>query len=529
MPLSRRKLLELLSRSALSVPVLGSLGNSQHLHAARQNGKFLLYIHFGSADGLTSGMLQPHDVVIDGTDTNLTANGSWQKNLFWDSNTLILATSQYKGLVNPNHSINPNVNIHYKDSGSNLIFNEYSKVLHPIREHICFACGNSRSLSHHDAAAFQITGGRFNAARGSWVANFAQALCGNDKFANIVAAPDFSSVRESFYTKIFNNKGIDNDKVALINATSIEEIIGILSDAEGIPEADGDALKFWQTMHKISGSGSPSYAVIKDSVNFYVDNLLAGLPELAPDSPLRENIEKNITATVLKNILNDSSLPSGNVCDVEAETESSKDTVAKLINNLQLAAGMAATQRAKGMMFAWGDHDCHSHGSSLDTPRHAAVLFAAINMFWQWVKAQKMQDDVLVIVSHDFSRTPYNSREITYQNETDKPIIKARAAGGAINDHRVIPVGNDHQSVMGMLFVNGNVPAAGRIGGISDNYLAFGSDDTAGIPNLNTAPYTSDELVGTMLMRCFSDVFKDEKTLQEFFPNFKAPIAWLLE
>ena len=169
-----------------------------------------------------------------------------KKIFFWTAHTLVLPTSQYKGLVNPNHSINPNVNVHYKDSSSDVIFNEYSKVLHPIREHLCVACGNARSLSHYDAAALQITGGRFNTARGSWVANFAQALCGNNKFANIVASPDFSSVRESFYTKIFNNKGIDNDKVALINATSLDEIYSILSDAQGIPEAEGDARKFWQ-------------------------------------------------------------------------------------------------------------------------------------------------------------------------------------------------------------------------------------------------------------------------------------------
>lgn len=528
MPLSRRKLLELLGRSALSVPVFASLGSASRLQAVDARGKFLLYIHFGSADGLTSGMLQPREVVIDGADKDLTAKGSWQKDLFWDSHTLVLPTSQYKGLVNPNYSINPNVNVHYKDSGSNLIFNEYSKVLQPLSDHLCLACGNSRSLSHHDAAAFQITGGRFNAARGSWVANFAQALCGNDKFANIVAAPDFSSVRESFYTKIFNNKGIDNDKVALINATSLEEIYNILSDAEGIPEAYGDALKFWQTMHKVSGLGSSRYAAIKNSVNFYVDNLLTGVLELTAGSPLRVNIEKNINVAGLKNILTDTNLPGGSVCDVDVDMEISKDTTVKLINNLQLAAGMAAANKAKGMVFAWGDHDCHRYGSSLDTPRHAAVLFAAINMFWQWVKAQQMQDDVLVIISHDFSRTPYNSRELTYQNETDKPIITAKAAGDTTVPHRFIPVGNDHQNVMAMMFINGKVPAGGRIGGLSDNYVAFGSDDTAGIPNLSTAPYTSDELVGTMLMRCFGDIFKDKKTLQEFFPNFNKPIDWLL-
>ena len=529
MPLSRRQLLELLSRSALSLPVVGALGSGSRLQAASKHAKFLLYIHFGSADGLTSGMLQPREVVFDGADNNLAAKGSWQKDLFWDSHTLILPTSQYKGLVNPNHSINPNVNVHYKDSDSNAIFNEYSKVLHPIREHVCFACGNSRSLSHHDAAAFQITGGRFNAARGSWVANFAQAMCGNDEFANIVVSPNFASLRESFYTKIFNNKGIDNDKVAVINAASIEEIRHILSDAEGIPEAEGDALKFWQTMHAINNASSPHYKAIRKSVNFYVNNLLVGAPEFASQSALRQNIAEKITATVLKDMLSDTNLPGGHVCDVDAVAESQKASTAQLIDNLQLAAGLAATQRAKGMMLSWGDHDCHSHGSSLDTPRHAAVLFTAVKMFWQWVKAQNMQDDVLVVISHDFSRTPYNSREITYPNENAKPIITAKAAGGTTTPHRFIPVGNDHHPVMGMIFINGKVPAAGRIGGISDNYAAFGSDDTTGVPNFNTAPYTSDELVGTMMMRCFGDVFKDTKTLQQFFPHCDAPIAWLLD
>ena len=57
MALSRRQLLELLSRSALAVPVLGTIGGEQRVLASTKRDKFLLYIHFGSADGLTSGML----------------------------------------------------------------------------------------------------------------------------------------------------------------------------------------------------------------------------------------------------------------------------------------------------------------------------------------------------------------------------------------------------------------------------------------------------------------------------------------
>ena len=285
---------------------------------------------------------------------------------------------------------------------------------------------------------------------------------------------------------------------------------------------------FGRTMQTVSGSGSPDYEAIKNSVNFYVDNLLAGLPELASDSPVRKNIINNINAAGVQKILNDSNLPGGAVCDVDADSEISKETTAKLINNLQLAAGMIATHKAKGMLMSWGDHDCHRHGSSLATPRHASVLFAAVNMFWQWVKAQNKQDDVLVVISHDFSRTPYNSREPVYTKDTDKPLIIAKAAANTTVPHRFIPVGNDHQNIMAMLFINGNVPAGGRIGGLSDNYVAYGSKDTAGMPDLSTAPYTSDELIGTLLRRCFSDVFKDDKSLQEFFPHFRQPITWLL-
>ena len=74
-----------------------------------------------------------------------------------------------------------------------------------------------------------------------------------------------------------------------------------------------------------------------------------------------------------------------------------------------------------------------------------------------------------------------------------------------------------------MIFINGKVPPAGRIGAITDNYTAFGSQDARGVPDLAIAPYTSDTIIGAMLMRCFDDVFKDEAAVKESFPNFKMP------
>ena len=239
--LSRRKLLELLHKHALALPACGSwltsCAGEQVAKAMSGSGarskhdKFMLYIHFGSADGLTTGMLCPREVVIDGSNSSLPKVGAWPSGLF-----------EGKEVAD---SINHNVNVHYQDQGKSIIFNEYSKVLQPLQNHLCMTVGNARSLSHHDAAAFQITGERFGNGSGSWVAKFAQALHSNDKFVNIVAATSAASPREIIYSSIFNDKGHGNNNVALINAASLDDAHTVLTDPKGIPHAQGDARQFW--------------------------------------------------------------------------------------------------------------------------------------------------------------------------------------------------------------------------------------------------------------------------------------------
>lgn len=512
--ISRRKLLTLLHKHALALPTLGSCLSAcveEEIAALRlmsnnsatkgKNNKFMLYIHFGSADGLTTGMLPPKEVVIDGSNSNLPKVGAWPRGLF-----------EHEEIAD---SINHNVNIHYQDQGKRLIFNEYSKVLQPIQNHLCMTMGNSRSLSHHDAAAFQITGDRFGNSSGSWVAKFAQALHGKENFVNIVAASSTASTSEIIYSTIFNDKGYRNDNVALINATSLDEAHTLLSDPAGIPHADSDARQFWQTLNDINRSMGGKYDALRKSVGYYVDNLIAGAPALAPGSALRRGIEAALSIDKVKAALNDTNLPGGAVCDVPSYLLNSKSSK-QLIANLQLAAGLADSGLAKGMLLSFGDHDKHGGGSSSSTPRHGSILFAAVRLFWDWVVAQGLQDDVMVIVSHDFTRTVYNGKS------NGSRTLKVRQANG-IADAALTTKGTDHQQIMSMMFINGKVPPAGRIGAIADNYTAFGSQNTQGIPDTTIAPYTSDALVGGMLLRCYDDVFKNEAALKEFFPNFKMP------
>lgn len=516
MNLSRRKLLSILAASGSQL----LLPTTRLKATTGKNAKFILYIHFGSADGLTTGMLQPREVVIDGSN-NLAQVGNWQQKLFWNDDKIFRASTHYRQGDDGNLCFNPNVNIHYQDQGKRLVFNEYSKVLQPIQDHICMAVGNSRSLAHHDAASFQITGNRFGSAAGTWVANFAQATHGSSRFANVVASPNADSNHEHTYVKIFSDKGLDNSNVAVINAADLNQLRDMLSDPTAIPDADGSAQKFWQTMQEMNRGGSDKYLAIKESVGFYIDNLLAGVPEFAPNSPLRTSIERAINIEKVGDAINDSSLPGGAVCDFNLR-DLNRDLNNEIIANLQLAAGLIASGRAQGMLFSVGNHDHHSGGSAVQTPRSATALFAAVQVFWKWVMAENKSDDVMVIISHDFTRTPANGKEMP-----NKVKITTRSASGT-KDVNLAPHGNDHHSIMAMTFINSKVPPASCVGGIHDNYTAFGSNDQNGVPQPTIPPYISDTLVGTMLMRCFDDLFPNIDKTKETFKGFDKPIDWLL-
>lgn len=518
MKLSRKDFIDLLQKYAIALPAVSILNPHYPVAKGSANAdKFMLYIHFGSADGLTTGMIQPKEVVFDGSSSNLARVGKWQKGLFWENNQ-VSEDSKYFGNSKGGQSVNPNVNIHYKDG--KLIFNEYSKVLQPIKDHLCMAVGNARSLAHQDAASFQITGKRFGADSGSWVAKFAQAT-GDSRGANVIFSPKIGT-HSSVYTQIFSTKGTANDKVAMISADSLDKIAEVLNDAKGIPDADGDARRYWDVLKELNGHAG-KYQDTRQAANFYIDNLLAGASDFIAASSMRKEIETGISIDKGKELLNSSSLPNGKVCDIPQYLYNHK-TVLGLISDLQLAAGLAISGKAKGMLMSFGEHDAHGGGSSIHAPRHASLLYAGVRMFWDLMRKNNLQDKVMVVISHDFTRTAYNGRE----NPNNPQNITYRTSDG-LQEMKLYPHGNDHLQAMAMLFINANVPAGGRIGAIHDNYTAFASDDSSGMPNINAAPYTSDTLVGTMLMRCFSDVFKNVSATQEYFPDFEKPIAWLLK
>jgi len=113
-------------------------------------------------------------------------------------------------------------------------------------------------------------------------------------------------------------------------------------------------------------------------------------------------------------------------------------------------------------------------------------------------------------VGQEFARSPYNTAS------QDLKIIDA--SGKEIT---VKSPGRDHGLCMGMMFINSGVPSAGRVGFVGDNMVPQATRDTIGTVDSAGAPYTSENIVGSMLMRVYSDIFPTERMVRKHWPTFK--------
>jgi len=192
-----------------------------------------------------------------------------------------------------------------------------------------------------------------------------------------------------------------------------------------------------------------------------------------------------------------------------------------LAQMLRLAAYTASAQSAVGIYYKMPFHDDHAPngtgpsagGSPLNCPRHGAYLWAHIALFWDWIVAQKLQDDVMIMVTQEFSRTPYNS------SSASVPIFVKQA--GSVTQKSIQVNGTDHQPVFGFMFINGRVPTSGRIGGFGNNYSVVGSNDASGTPNSAVAAYSSTQIFNSMAKRVWPHLFSDAIIIRDAWSTFQ--------
>ncbi len=490
---SRREFLRFLSQASaagLFAPsLIYGLRSAPALGSSTRN-RFVIYIHAGSWDGWTSGLVQPN-----ATQTiNDQLRASWQRGIFYSGQQT--------------DSLNPNVNLAYRHN--NLIFNSYSKVLLPIADHMTFAVGSARSAGHSKAEAFQSTGGDESALFASWVAGAAQ-LINSSNSAFIVSSAPRISVQRSPATS----------KVSLVQGLDAPSFVRNLADAATVPTGQ-DALRFWEVARDLMTKKLIRADVDQTERSAYrafTNQLVDGVAGFGVNDPMYQSIASVLNQTAVNNLINNEigvGQDSGGIILGAYQQPA-------LMEELRLAAMLAKSGMASGMSIRLPNEDHHfgyndgNGGSTVGTPRRAAQTWSQIRLFWEWIIQQGMQDDVLIIMSHDFNRSNYNTTlgsNITFKGNGSDVTIK-------------VP-GTDHSVTMGMVFINGRVPASGRVGMTGDSNVAKATSDANGTIVSGT-PFTSDQLVGSMLLRIFDDVIPNFDALKKIWPKMNAPISFLID
>jgi hypothetical protein len=467
MTINRRDLL----KSSVVATAGAAVMNSRLLAAEDapqpKSNRFLIYIHFGSSCGIANGLLQP------------LKSGNWPSGFFQNGA--------------PVQSTNPLLNSHTQ-SGL-MVFHDYIKFMAPMASDMCLVAGTSQTLAHDVAYNFQKRGSASTANAPEWAMGVSQSMKTPERQNPLIITNGAKTASVSDLTQV--------------DAVSLDEFKTITSDVDTIPKDGMDPI--WEVLkNRFKTPGIKSViteASLEKSARYQLKTLATGLPELAGVQADASALRNSLSVAELTKIISPCAdkVAIGGVINGDAAFRE------KLI----LAGILAKTGLANGMTIdAMGD-DYHQGGAEVWTARTASSKWAAIALFWQWIKSVNLQDDVMIVVGQEFARTPYNSAiiEIPIVDLTGKTIaVKAP--------------GRDHSLSMGTMFINANVPKGGRVGFVGENMVAQATKDAAGTIDSSGAAYTSECIVGSMLMRCYPELFPTERIVRKHWPTFKevAPI-----
>lgn len=485
MNFSRRRLLDLISSGCgavvLGPHLLGMLSLEEALAQGKcdptsksQRRKFVFYIHCGSWDGMASGLIQPN-------------MGARPEDRF------------PVGIFSPGQngmSLNPLINEH--TVVGNHVFHNYSRILEPISKHMCFGLGNPQSLGHSEAQVIQSTGARTLGLNPGWVAGLAQMI---------------SPASETFTSAISFGGGVSAaafpagivKKVATPAAESLADYLRLIKDPPSIK--DGPRRDSYTNIVKKLASqklGIPSSdPLFTGALKSSLDNFGAGLKNA---DELTKMMQAAMSTDKINAIIDSSGA-------VDRPVIKATGTAYNGLKEAFILAGMLIESgTASGITYTLDNQDLHGGGSYTQTTRSAAQMWAQVVAFWRWVESKGRQDDVLIVLSHEFSRTAYNTTGNMSLTLTSQDTGRAAMT--------FADPGKDHHLAHGMVFINGKLPASSRMGGLGDGYTPLGTNNFEGSINKETPAYTSVAMVGSILQRIWCDVFPNERAVRAVWPNY---------
>lgn len=458
--MKRRQFVGLAAAMPFANLIMNNLAFAEEDMPKPSRNRFLLYVHMGSICGVSSGLVQP------------VKPGQWPKGFF------------EQGVQG--NSVNSLLNKHVESNG--MVLNDYIKFLAPMTQNMCLVNGNSQSLDHNVAALYQQRGTSISASCPEWS----------------MAVTEFMKTEERKNPMVLTSgvKTISVPDVTTVQASSIEEFARITKDVDVIPQG-GNSPFLNLIRQRYAGPKLGTVIAeknLKSLADYQLSTLTTGLKELNEATADIKSLKDAMADGMIRDLIKD--------C-VEADQifkEISKDSRDSLI----MAGILAKTGLANGMSLRMAGGDTHNTASDIESPRTAGANWALLSLFWKWIVAQKLQDDVLIVVSHDFSRSAYNGK-----------IYEGNVLDANGKNQTIKASGRDHSLAMGMMFINASVPKAGRIGMITDNMVPVATKDAKGTIDGSLAPYTAENIVGTMLWKVFPELFPTERMVRKHWQTFK--------
>lgn len=453
------------------------------VHAAPSERQFFLYIHCGSWDGIATGLLQPNSV------------NRWPTGCFFSGQSHVPGAQSSRYRSGGEAVGNPLVGQILSSNGH--LLTHYAKPLGEISNHLLHVTCAPGSLDHNVARVIQQTGSP--SGQPHWISGLAQAFRDPGKPSQFVVnsplitgtTPDISNIAARNLARL---RRLFKETVALQDDPLIEGRTAFAKAASSAFEAfEGPSIL------------PASYRTTFEGTIGSIINGIDGLAEndAAVVSASREFSTAKVESEILRHF---SSNDAQGIVDAQGS--------ASLSQQLTLAAALAASSAAYGMVIQMPSEDRHFGGSDINTARMAGNLWTQLNQFWKWLENEKIQERVTVVITHEFSRSQWNGKVTRGTIERNGNMIDIASPG------------RDHHTVNGLYVLSSKLTQGVRFGGLRNGFTGAGSRAMNAPPDGAVAAPTTQQSLGTIFHTLF-DQFKHPgqpdsgRRIREIWPSFE--------
>lgn len=453
------------------------------VYAASSEKQFFLYIHCGSWDGVASGLLQPN------------SSNSWPAGCFFSGQSHIPGSQSARYRSGGEAVGNPLVGQIISSNGH--LLTHYAKPLAEISNQLLHVTCAPGSLDHNVARIIQQTGSP--SGQPHWISGLAQAFRDPGRPSQFIVnsplitgtTPDVSNVAARNLERF---RGLFNESVAMQSDPLIKGRTAFAKAAASeFDSFDGPSLlpaNFKTTFEGTLGAIINGIEGISDSDAA----VISATREFSP-AKVRSEISRHFASNDDQGIIG-------------------AQGSAQLSQQLILAAALAASSAAHGMVIQMPSEDRHFGGSDINTARMAGNLWTQLNQFWKWLESEKIQDRVTIIVSHEFSRSAWNRKVTRGEIERNGNMVQIASPG------------RDHHTVNGLYVLSSRLSQGVRYGGLRNGFTGAGARSLNTPPDATVSAPTTQQALGTIFHTLF-DQFKHPgqldsgRRIREIWPTFK--------